>query len=437
MAWHLVLLFIVVRASLDGFKSGTAGHTSALDPASLVGVAFIVFAGLWLIARAGRGDPPASLVTKLLLVLVAWSVGSAALSQFPFQSAVSSSKLFAGVLMFAMLEKMLPGHPERAKQLLGAVVLSAVVPAIIGLHQAISGTGNSSETSGFDRIYATMVNPVSFANYLLIVLLVCVALAAQGTHRTRYVLLSFLMGLLIFWTYTRSAWLVGVVGILLVLFRLNKWLLVPAVFVVIVLPLTSHTVAQRFADLNNKATDNPYVQGAAVNSLEWRFGYWGQVVHLSKHTRITGVGLDNVQRITDLGLEPHNVVIQSYVELGIVGCALFLLTVAAFGRQLLRRRRAARTELEQLTASLALAVGVCVFVEALVTNPLTSTLLWWYIAAAMTWGFTERVDEPEESGAGADLSERPSVAPYSTGGRFRRAGLVDEAQRRVGQQVPR
>src|SRR5262249_12246320 len=155
LAWHLVLLFIVVRASLDGFKSGAAGQTSAFAPASLVGVAFIVFAGLWLLGRAGHGDPPMSAVTKLLLVLVGGSLGSAALSRFPFQAGVSSSKLLAGVLMFVLLEKMLPGHPERARQLLGAVVVSAVVPAIIGLHQGISGTGNSAETSGFDRIYGT------------------------------------------------------------------------------------------------------------------------------------------------------------------------------------------------------------------------------------------------------------------------------------------
>jgi len=413
-AWEIVLAFVAVRVSLDAFAGGeAAGDASGI--ATLVGGGFIVFALAWLLG--GRGKRPAtSTVTKLLYLLVAWAFVSAILSPFPAQAAVAAAKLLAGVLMFAVLEKMLPGRPERARQLLGAVVVSFLVPAAVGLHQGITGTGNTTETLGFNRVYGTAAHPVSFANYLLVVLLVCAALwAAKGPRRGLYLVLAAIAGLLIFWTYTRSAWLVGAAGIVLVLFRLNRWLLVPALAAVVVLPFTNAAVADRFADLTTPGASNPYAQGAAVNSLQWRFGYWEQITALADHAKLTGVGLDNVPQLTFLGLKPHNLIVQAYVELGVVGCALLGAVVLALATQLARRRRAAATDTERLTAALAIAVGACMLVESMTTNPLTSTMLWWYVAASMTFGFTERAgqDSLSQDGRRDGLTEAPTIAPRS------------------------
>jgi putative inorganic carbon (hco3(-)) transporter len=396
--FSVVLFFIFCRITLDGLKTGGSAGASFLDPATLVGAAFILASVLWLLGQALSGQyRPASTVTKLFYGLVAWSFASALVSELPMEALTASAKLLAGVLMLGVLEQLLPGRPDRVKQLLASVLGSAVIPMLVGCYQALTGSGDTSSTPGFNRVLGTAVTPVAFASYLIIIAIVVAGLlGAQRRYRLPLSLFGMVTLLLIYWTFTRSAWLVTAVGIVLVFARVNRVLLIIAGCGLTVVPFINPEVAARFQDLTNHTSNlNPYASDDAANSLLWRFDYWGQIIDLSEHRRWTGVGLDCVQLLTQLGLKPHNIFVQGYVELGIVGVAIMTAAFVAVALHLYARRKTATTTLEKLTATIAVVVALCTFVESLTTNPLTSTMIWWYFAAAMTFGFATPTRQPD------------------------------------------
>ena len=57
-------------------------------------------------------------------------------------ASIAASKVLAGVLMFAVLEQMLPGRKRLARAVVGAVLVSAVVPFSLAFYQLASGSGN-------------------------------------------------------------------------------------------------------------------------------------------------------------------------------------------------------------------------------------------------------------------------------------------------------
>jgi O-antigen ligase len=359
---------------------------------------------VWLIGRfmAGQLIRP-SVAVRLLYCLVAWAFMGAALAWFQTEALIAVTKLFAGVLMLAVLEQLLPGHPERVKQLLMTVLASAVVPVGVALVQGVTGTG-SLDTPGFNRVYGTSVHPVSLATYLIIVLIVAVGLVGQRNHRRALLVLIGASAVALFWTYTRSAWLIAALGLLLVLFRVRRVLVVPAIIALIAVPFLRPDIAARFADLSNRQSA---LTDDAANSLVWRFGYWEDVLAVSSDYRLTGVGLDTVSMWTSLGLQPHNIFVQAYVELGVIGLLLLTAAFGAIGLQFRRRRRSATTSLERLTANIAGIVALCIFIQALTTNPLAGTVTWWYLAAACTFGFVDTPartpGEPDSRGPGRAL----------------------------------
>ena len=213
--FSVVLFFIFCRITLDGLKTGGSAGASFLDPATLVGAAFILASVLWLLGQALSGQyRPASTVTKLFYGLVAWSFASALVSELPMEALTASAKLLAGVLMLGVLEQLLPGRPDRVKQLLASVLGSAVIPMAVGCYQALTGSGDTSSTPGFNRVLGTAVTPVAFASYLIIIAIVVAGLlGGQRRYRLPLSLFGMVTLLLIYWTFTRSAWLVTAVGI--------------------------------------------------------------------------------------------------------------------------------------------------------------------------------------------------------------------------------
>ena len=118
-------------------------------------------------------------------------------------------------------------------------------------------------------------------------------------------------GLFLLFTYTRSAWIATLAGLLVVAFYQGKRLLPIMGFAVVLVVLLVPSVAERFSDLSTETTQS----GAAGNSLVWRFEYWQQALELSENP-IAGAGLRTVQASTDVSKEPHNDFIRVYVETG-------------------------------------------------------------------------------------------------------------------------
>ena len=99
---------------------------------------------------------------------------------------------------------------------LSAVYLSAVIPILYGIWQHHRGAG--FYIGGFVRTFSTFQHPNPFAIYLSMLIIMGVAIwgRVRGWYRFGLSLILLGCGLNLFYTYTRSAWIAALLGVLVV-----------------------------------------------------------------------------------------------------------------------------------------------------------------------------------------------------------------------------
>ncbi|HEX6844273.1 MAG TPA: O-antigen ligase family protein, partial [Actinomycetota bacterium] len=145
---------------------------------------------------------------------------------------------------------------------------------------------------------------------------------------------------------------------------------------VVVAGLSIPTVAARFADLDDVATQSL----AAGNSLVWRLEYWRQALTLSDDP-LLGSGLSAVKTEGSEGKEPHNDFIRVFVETGILGFAAYLWFLWRGARVI---RTGLRDTWEGLWRSVVIGFGgafAAYVLLSLVSNVITQLVLLWYLGA--------------------------------------------------------
>jgi putative inorganic carbon (HCO3(-)) transporter len=373
---------VILRSSLDSLKVSGGG---GLDPGVVMGGVFIVAGVLWLAAqrRAGRWVP-VSRSTWALWIFAAACAISVPTSMRIGGSAVASTRVIAGVLMFSVLEQYLGQRPHRARLLIVCLFLSLVVPAAVGLRQWVTNHGNTY-TAGVSRVAGTFVHPASFADFLLLLLPMAALLVVsyRGWFRTvMCAVLAVAAGLLLV-TYTREAWLAAIVSLLYLGIRARREVLYAMIGGLLVLLVAVPSVSSRFADLHATAV----APGVPNNSLSWRIGYWRQLVPMAGINPVTGIGFDVVQRVRPEQLQPHNVFVEAYVETGVFGLLALLLVIWSFAGDLHRRLRDAMQGWDRLLALAAVSVALGILAGFPGENLLTQTFVYWYAAVAMTFGY--------------------------------------------------
>jgi putative inorganic carbon (hco3(-)) transporter len=378
-----VLGLLVVRPSLDALNvGGTTG--GALDPAAGAGAVFVATGMLWVIAQWSSGVlVPLSLASKGLVVLCVAGVSSTLVSAEPIVTAEANVRLLAGVLMFVVLEQMMSQRPQMPLRLVGAVFASLLVPAVVAAGQAMSGEGITG-LDGASRVFGTFAHPNPFGTYLVSVLLLAAAVAAgqRGRWRAVAVAVSAASGLLLLLTGARGAWIAAFLGLLYLGVRLSRGLLAALALTVVVAVALVPSTLTRVTDL----TEERETGDSPSNSLAWRFEYWGEVVPMASSSPLNGLGLEMVQRSTDEGLQPHNVFVQTYAELGMFGLGALGVSIVGLARYLAVRRRSAITDWDRTLAAAAVAVMLGYAAQMPSENLLTQGIAWWFLAAAATYG---------------------------------------------------
>jgi putative inorganic carbon (HCO3(-)) transporter len=399
----LLLSAIAARMTLDAVRLGefTGGTLLA---------AFFSLAAAMQIARwLARGEfVTPTLATKSLLVLSLVASLSAVTSDFPLVAAEGALRVLAGALMFVVLEQLLHQQPKFAKRVLAAVAVSAIVPMIFAVYQFVTHGGNL-DTAGFNRVYGTAVHPTPFATYLMILLVGALAWATH-LHRFRWAFYAGAVasGWLLLQTYTRSAWIAAAGGAAFIVLRHRLRLLVPLAALVTVAIVTVPEIPQRFADLNVSDSNS---WSATSNSLAWRLTYWDSLMALAEKRPITGLGLGTTPRYTVQQLEPHNVYVQAYVELGYLGLAAMAAVPVAFLVTIRRWKRDSDHPWVDVVVVCTTGVGAALVIEALSSNVLTQTMYYWYFAAITTWGLPRPAkDAAAPVGRKETLAQRPETA---------------------------
>ena len=192
------------------------------------------------------------------------------------------------------------------------------------------------------RVHGTMVYPNALAGVVLLLWPVTFALAVTGTRRFRKftrvaaIALTLFLGLgSLFWTGSKSGWLIGVLLAAVWLFRLNwpgrwKW---GALFLLVVASLTVFGV--RF---------QKYFAGGAT-SVSARFDYWHAAVQNTREQPLFGSGPGTFQRPyarlkrpeSEMARLTHNDYLEQFSDSGIGGGVGYAAWVGLLLWTLLRR----------------------------------------------------------------------------------------------------
>ena len=253
-------------------------------------------------------------------------IGLTLVSFFPSVDKFQTARgLFRFLQVFILYALILETFQDKKKidRLLLVVVVSLIIPAVVGLWQYISDTG--FHRGGYHHIHSTLSFPNQFSRYLLISLSAILALLFSKRPRAVKAFAG-VMGLaclaLLYSTFSRAAWL-GVVAIFVVFAILHRRLgslalaLSPGLFVAL-----NPRIWQRIEPLFKP------IPNLLDPSLAWRIFHWREVfgIFLSRPLLGHGLGTTRYYAFEAYGTmkEAHNLYLGLAVELGILGLISFL-----------------------------------------------------------------------------------------------------------------
>lgn len=391
-----VMCMLVMRASMDLAKLsvGGEGPTTAtatttanqqvaargLDPSSILAVVFIGAAIIWLAAQhRQQGHLPGSPLRRAFVVFFAAGAISIIGAANPAVVALESMRILAVVLMFVVLEQMM-ADDRAMRQLLLAVFLSLVFPLAFTTFGFLTGHPLSEEKGGFLRITGPFLQSNTFGRYLMLMIIFGVAIAPYLDKRFRRPLIGLLAlsSVFLVLTYTRTA-IVGVVlGLLVVGFIQSKRLLAGMVVIILCALLVVPELSSRFTGLSSSSS----FYGPANNSLTWRLSYWTEVLPLANRNPVSGIGLGMTSRQTDQEKQPHNDFVRVYVETGLIGLGAYialLISLVTLGRRAVRA--SPRRSLERAIGAGFLGCVLAFIADSVSANVISNVVTLWYLFA--------------------------------------------------------
>jgi O-antigen ligase len=407
---------IAIRSSLDiarpelgnnGTASGSGtAFASGLDPAGALAVIFMVASLFWFMSRRmAKATSPSPSVHRIALSTFAITgYLSVIASARPLVSLLEAIRVSAVAVMLVVMEILLVDRAA-IKRLILAIYLSALVPVGLTLFYIVLHKPQFT-SGGFGRYQGTFSQPNPFAIYLTMLIIMGAALLPHLKLRVRILMVVLMAASVVclYHTYTRSAWVATVIGLVAVAIIGRRKVLGATLLACLVVGLIAvPTISQRFADLASVAGGGSTVnaQGNTSNSVVWRFSYWSQVLPLANSNPVTGIGLKMSSFMTDQAKEPHNDFLRAYVETGIVGAlAYFALLIS----MIMVARQGLKYSGPGFDRSVAVGFAGCVLAFVLisvVSNVITEVIvLWYYVAfAAAAYAITkfpvsEREPEP-------------------------------------------
>jgi len=376
---HLLAILVPLTFTAWELKSGGSVQLTA-DPSELpklilLRVLLAVALAAWGLQALRRGRLEVRFAPPLLLLLgfAAWNLLTAPFSLHPWTSIVGEYGRPEGAVTYftyfllAFVVVQWADSEERRTSLARSIVIAAAVVSLLGLTQvadigplawpALSFTGG--------RAFATLANPVLLGGYLIVPLALSWGLALSETHtRMRLIwwALSLLLGAGLLVTFSRGAWLGGIVALALLSvmavrrrrLRRMDWIAAGgAVALLLTLLVLTAGSANEELDLGRRAA-SAFEPGSG--SAQARLVLWESAWNASASRPLQGWGADTFRLVFQRFHPPsvasglwsatpsgnaHNYALQVLATTGVVGLAL----LAGFPGWTLWSSRRARTGL--------------------------------------------------------------------------------------------
>ncbi|MBC8535172.1 O-antigen ligase family protein [Feifania hominis] len=229
---------------------------------------------------------------------------------------------------------------ELVRRALFGMVGSGAVAGLLGLFQYVVGVERSLiwvDTTMFtnigSRVFGPFDNPNVFGEYLVIMVPIAAALFCVTRGKARYFCLGAfgVMGLSLIFTFSRGAWVAFILAFAVFLVLYDRVFAKLALLLVLALPflpmVLPANIVQRFASIGNLAD----------TSTAYRVSIWTAGLKMVRDFWSTGIGTGSAvfmlvypsYALSGAGyaLHAHNLYLNLFIELGIVGIVSFALVL--------------------------------------------------------------------------------------------------------------
>jgi len=348
-----VLSFAVlaIRPSLDIFSERRLGlGPFAANPDVILGLLILLVAMVLAIRRARDGQPvwpDRQLWHAHMWLLIAYGFAFAAgwrwYGTYGGAVGVREAIRMASVIA-AFLVVLWWVNESRDKNRAGwrYLLLGTGAPIAVAVWQFVTGRGNR-DIEWLNRLQGTFAHPNTLGPYLVPFILLAIAGVRTADRRGRVlrIVAAAALSVLVALTYSRTAILVLVTGMLMIpvlqLRRLGWRALTGSasaalVFALLGWLLVGSMIRERFSDLRISSEAFQAARtGEAENSLEWRLMNWGVLVAVGLEHPLVGHGAGMTTELnpivnSDTGLpyNAHNDFVRFFFEGGLLGLLAYL-----------------------------------------------------------------------------------------------------------------
>ncbi|MFN3653203.1 MAG: O-antigen ligase family protein [Armatimonadota bacterium] len=360
------------------------------------------------------------------------------------------------VVFFAVLYRF--SSREQLKWVSVLLPAAAIVAALAGLATWIEMPAGKELTGAF-------ANKQLYGGFLAVLLPMCVVFAAQGKMDARRMLASvatvLVLGALLM-TENRASWIGGALSVALVAglmlrhsgngaVALQKHrLVVPVVMVIAALGIFLVLAPQAKEQATDRATTLAAVD--QDGSWAWRLREWGRGVELIFQKPLFGHGIGSYAyamaenhpnhsgaaclahgKHSSMSLNAHNEMVQTGVELGLVGLALYLAFLGAFFLRGFRALGRIQSDTRKWLLIAAMGAVAAQFVDSL-ANPAwrfgeVTPVLWLALGLGMaaTRTHRERGEEPATAPVARPLPQRMGRLTWQLGTVVAAVGMATTA----------
>lgn len=283
------------------------------------------------------------------------------------------------------------------------VIMSSIIPVIIGYLQLLNGTGLYTNPGFENRIAGTFGHPNVLGYFLLIIIALMVYLffekniIAKPKFKYMFILYGILSVILLISTYTRGAW-IGLF-VLLIGVSLIKSPKTTMIYTVVAIPILGlllsgyfwiqQTIWQGLTPIK----DIPVIErvvglfsGDPSDSIIWRQVMWVDMYEKAMTRPLIGFGTGTIEIIVEevrgvsLGaLEVHNDYIKVFVEMGVIGLIVYILFIIAILYSLIIRIKSRQDTLLLITTFIVIAI----YLSSIWDNLLRQTAVMWIFFAIL------------------------------------------------------
>lgn len=276
--------------------------------------------------------------------IVGWSFVSVMWSVSRFESIIFLTTVFAAGLVFVIARDIF--RDISAREFFARIfVFSALAVAAFGIGLYVLGD--------YERATSLFYWPNPLATYLIAALSFGLMLARRTGHRrpSGWLMVNsiLLTGLVL--TFSRAGWLILALLALIMLWRSrDRRLFLIQTGMTLAIAIVLSLTASSARELLNKPSINVasrVTESAQSTSVTDRFTYWREGSAMFAERPVLGWGVGSYKQVhpayqrsaTTATNNPHNSLVQVFVELGAIGAVLYILTIFGFLRVLWLDRR--------------------------------------------------------------------------------------------------